>query len=171
MQTQGSASLDGLVPWCGYKSSQGRGEEALKTTSRAVLQLLHWLVATYKEDASSSGGAGAGRGGSSSGSNVFLDKFVELPPSLLKRMELGLHVHAAAADGEGATEAFELLSLLLTRHKGVDGGGVKEEGGEGGGAGEALGLDVVSCGSVVCAARPLSVCVPLPLLKPVSPTT
>lgn len=40
------------MPWCGYKSSQGR-EEALKTTSRAVLQLLHWLVATYKESGAS----------------------------------------------------------------------------------------------------------------------
>lgn len=47
---QGSVSLDGLVPWCGYKSSHARGEEALKTTSRAVLHLLHWLVAIYKDD-------------------------------------------------------------------------------------------------------------------------
>lgn len=136
------------MPWCGYKSSQGKGEEALKTTSRAVLQLLHWLVATYKEEDAPASGGGSGSGAASS--NVFLDKFLELPPALLKRMELGLHVCAAAAEhGEGASEAFELLSLLLTRHKGVEGGGDDADNEEwekaGGGArGEALGLDTVS---------------------------
>lgn len=60
-----------------------------------------------------------------------------------------MHVRAATADGEGATEAFELLSLLLTRHKGPD-ADAEEDGEEGGGegAGQPLGLDVVSLGLI-----------------------
>lgn len=69
-----------------------------------------------------------------SSSNVFLDKFLELPPALLEKMELGMHVRAAAGDADGATEAFELLSLLLMRHKGPDAdAGNGEDGAAGGG--------------------------------------
>jgi hypothetical protein len=50
--------------------------------------------------------------------SVFLEKLLELSLDELKMMELTLHVRSSD-DGD----AFELLSLLLTRYRGADGQG------------------------------------------------
>jgi hypothetical protein len=65
----------------------------------------------------------------SGGENLFLEKFLELNEDELKKMQLSMHIRSS-----DDTEAFELLFLLLSRHKSPDG------------QSEQLDLDAVSVG-------------------------
>lgn len=56
-------------------------------------------------------------GGLSGGENLFLEKFLELAEDELKKMQLSMHIRSSPDD----SEAFELLFLLLSRHKSPDG--------------------------------------------------
>lgn len=50
------------------------------------------------------------------GENLFLEKFLELNEEELKKMQLSMHIRSS-----DDSEAFELLFLLLSRHKSPDG--------------------------------------------------
>jgi hypothetical protein len=111
--------LTGLFSWCGQRSSNHDG--CLKRSAQNVIALISWLLSfSFKKENKPNHMFHD----EDSDENTFLTVFLRLKVEDYAMMELSLHVmpdDKGHGRGGSATDAFDILSLLLRDHKDEEG--------------------------------------------------
>jgi hypothetical protein len=106
----GSPEYHGLLYWCGSSSTKHTGQ--LKRISSDVISLIKFLLTLEPDEY---------------GENVFFDRFIRIPSNSLREMNLSKHIASVgtsffASNRSGnATDAFEILSIIMEYHVNDDG--------------------------------------------------